>query len=244
MTKPGHHIGDLRKDPARRQGGPVDQDDRQAQNARGFQFGGGACATGVLGDDMADAMFAQQGKIAGQIKGATGDDGGGIGQGQGAFGRINQAQQVMVLWLGGKGRKRLFADGQKHPRRAVGQGGDRGRDVGNVGPAVTGLSLPRRALQHRQRHIRLGAGRNGIAAHLRGERVGGVNDMADAFRLEIGHQPRHPAKAADPDRQRLRHRRGGTACIGIDRFHPRAGKGAGQQAGLGGAAQKKDACHG
>lgn len=58
---------------------------------------------------------------------------------------------------------------------------------------------------------------------------------------QVSRQTLGPAEAADPDRQRLRDGRGGPAGIGKHGLGPGAGQQAGKRAGLGGAAQKKDA---
>ncbi len=244
MMKPVHHVFDRAEHAPRRQSGTVNQDDGQAKGAGRGQLGHGPCAARVLGDDMGDPVIPQQGKVVGKVKGAARNDSLGIGQRKRAFGRIDKAQQIVVPGLCGKGAKGLLADGQKNPRRRIGQRRDGGFGILHVGPLIAGLRGPWRAFKGRKRQGQFRAGGDGIHAHPGGEGVGRINDMGDALICQVGHQPRHAAKAADPLGQGLRHGRGRAPGVRKDRICPGICQGAGKQACLGRAAQKKDAWHG
>ncbi len=60
-----------------------------------------------------------------------------------------------------------------------------------------------------------------IAAHLRRERMRGIDHSANPFGAQIVHQARHTAKAADPQGQGLRHRSLGAPGIREHRLGPR-----------------------
>ena len=129
--------------------GPVDQDHRQVQRTRGIKLGARTRAAGVLGDDMADAVRLQQGKITSQGEGAARYDRLGIGQRQ-LFGHIDQAKKVVVLGLGGEGCKLLASDGEEDAGRSLRQGPHGSGKVWDVLPAVTGAGVPGLALQRDQ----------------------------------------------------------------------------------------------
>lgn len=244
MSEKRHDLFDAARGEARRQHRTVDQDDRQAQRARRVELRPRACAAGVLGDDEVDAVAGQKFPVGSLGEGAARDDGRGIGQGQGDIGRIDEPEQIMVLRLDGEGAQALPADGKEDPRRCDRKGLDGRVHVGHMAPGVAEAGDPRRALEGGKRDAGRPAGGNRVPAHLRCERMGRVDHMGDPFGAQIAHQPLHAAEAADPGRQRLRPRRIGAPGIGKDRVGPRGGKGAGKPAGLGRAAEKKDARHG
>lgn len=242
--EPVHHLVDAPRNRAGRDAGPVDHDDRQAKNPGSNDLGARAVATGVLGDDMGDGMAAHQRQIVLQREGAARDDGMGIGQRQGRGRRIDKAQQVTVLRLTREVVQMHPADGQEHPGRAIGQGAGGGGNVGGMGPAIPGLRLPWLAFQRDERYSRHRRRRDGIGAHPRGEGMGCVDQMRDAFVPQVAHQPLDAAETADAGGQRLRARRLGAASIGQRGVDTGGGKRAGKAGGVGGAAQEKDARHG
>ena len=102
----------------------------------------------------------------------------------------------MVLGCAGEIGQILAADGQKDPCSLGGQGGRHGWDVVEKSPVIARDRRPGRAFQRDQRQAQIGAGRCGIAAHLRGKGVGGVDHMRDLTGLQIGREPFRPAKTA------------------------------------------------
>lgn len=226
-----------------RQPRPVDHQDRQAEGSGSGDLGNRALATGVLGDDQPGLVLAQKRGIAGHIERPARHDHLGLRQGQRTGRRIDKAQKVVMLRLGGEGVQMLPPDGKEHAARRAGKGRNGGGNVGYMVPMVTFARHPRGAFQREKRCFGRGAGGNGIAAHLGRERVGGVDHMGDFFGLEIGAKALHAAKAADPHRDRLVQGCVRPACVGIDAGQARLGDGARQKARLGGAAEKKDACH-
>ncbi len=228
---------------AGRQGGAVDQDDGQAQGAGGDQFRFRAAAACVLGDDMGDGVVAQKGRVAGGGEGAFGDKGGAQGQGKRGLGRIDEAQQVVVLRFGGERLKRLLADGEEDACRCVGQGGDGGFGILHMRPAVAFARRPGVAFVGEKRGARFGAGGEGVPAHLCGEGVGGVDHMGDRLGADIGGEALGPAKAADAGGQGLCHGCYRAAGVGKDGIYAKGRQMRGKVAGFGRAAEQKDACH-
>lgn len=240
MTKPVHHALNRRTDRTRRDCRPVDHHDGQAQQMGRVNFCPRPTSTRILGHDPFHAMFAHQFNITFQPEGSAINDNFGLGQWQRPLGWIDQSQQIVVLRGQGKLGQMLSSDGQKNPGRRLGQGGGGGGDVGHAGP----VALPRRPFQRHKRNPGQGCRLNRIAAHPGGKGVGGINDMADGFGAQIVGQPCHPAKPANPLGQGLRHGCRRATGIGKHRIDPSRSQCAGQQTGLGRAAQKQDACHG
>lgn len=243
-VQPAHHRLFAGQDQPVRHWRPVDQNDRNPQGSSRFQLGRRTGAARILGNDTADAVVAQQGKVVGRGKGPAGDDDGGIGQRQRPFRRVDEPQKIVVLRLRRKGGERLLADGQKDPTRRLRQGCDGRRNVGNGMPVIARARFPWRAFIGAERPAGRGRGGHGVAAHPRRERVRGVDDMGDRLFLKEACQPLGPAEAANARRQGLRDRLPGAARIGKDRVDARVGKAPGEAGRLGRSTQKKDAWHG
>lgn len=224
-------------DPTLRQGWAVDQHDRQAKRTGGDQLCLRPGAAGVLGNDPGDTMAAQKGCIPRHVEGATGDLDHGARQGKRPPRRIDEAQKVVMLRLVRESRQMLPPDGEEDPLRRAGKLRGGGGKIGNMGPAVTLPGLPGRAFERQKRRSRCGAGGDGIAAHLRGKRVGRVDHPADPLRPQPVRQPLRPAEAADADRQGLGARALHPPGIGEDAGQPRFCHGDGEARGLGRAAK-------
>ena len=242
MRQPRHHLDYLRHHMPRGQGGAVNQNDRNLQRAGCLQLGGSTCASGIFGNDMTDFVPDHQGFVSLHLKRPARQNDGAIRQRAGIRG-IDQTQQIVVRF-GCKTAEVLFADGEKHVRWGIGQSLNRRVDIGNIDPLIALARNPSRALQGDQGHIGQAAGLNRVSAHLRCERMRRVDDRADAFRPQVIVQSCDTAKATNPDRQGLAHRMIGAPGIREHRIRTRSGQGTGQQAGLGCAAQQKNACHG
>lgn len=229
---------------ARWQHGAVDQDDRQVERAGGEQLGLRAGAAGIFAEDKLDAMRLHQGAVAFHVEGATIDDQAVIGQHGRRGGRIDEAQQIMMLGLRGKGIDMHPAQREHDAAWRPSQGSDGPGNVRHMGPAVARLRAPCRASQRDQRHGGDARGLHRVGAHLRGEGVRGVDQMGDAMVAQMAGQPLHPAKAADPHRHRLRAGMVGAPGIAERRGHIRVGQQTGERAGLARAAQQQDVGHG
>lgn len=223
---------------------PLHHHNRQAQQARGVQLGLGAGSAGILGDNDIHLVVAHQRGVCVHVKRATRDDDGVLRQGRWAGRRIDQPQDVMVLRLGCKFCKVHAAQCQHDGLRRPLQCRRRGADVGYRMPAVAGDRMPGRTGQRQQGYTRLGSGGDGIAAHLSGKRMGGIDQVGDGMRVQIPHQPRHAAKAADAHGDGLRSGLRHTPRIRQNRMFTPFGQGMGQRAGFKGASEDKDVAHG
>ena len=146
-----------------------------------------------------------------------------------------------------KWRQMLAANSQKHPGRLGGQGLHRGGYIGHVLPHITALGLPRGPLQRQQGHAGLRAGCDGIGAHARRKRMGGVDDAGHAFVLQMAYEAGHTTEAADAHGNRLRS--GLRHAPGIRQHGALAvfvafGQRQRQRAGFGRAAQDQDIAYG
>ncbi len=243
MSEPIHHFGDRGQGQPGGQGGAADHHHRQSKLARGIDLGARALTAGILGDDDVNMVLAEQRDITFDPERSAINHNFSFRQAQSCCRRIDQAQEVVVLRRAGEGAQGLTTDSQEYSLRLRRQGQRCRCFVGNDGPAVARFRAPRRAFERCQWHANRGAGFDGVAAHLGGKGVSGVDHLGDHFGAQIGHKTLHPAKAAGPPGQGLRRRFSGATGIRIDGIHSRSGQCLRHQVGLGGAAQQKDACH-
>lgn len=243
MREPGQNLCHSAQNGAFRHLGSVDHDDRQAKVACGSQLGRGPGPTGILGHDMGDPMLTHQRRICIDVKRPAGNFDGGIGQRQRGLGRIDEAQQIVMLGLARKRGEVLFANRQKHPCAVLRQRLHSLFNTAHVNPDIPRPRLPGRPFKGAERHPSRPAGQHGMGAHLRGKRMGGIDHMSDLFGRKIALQTINAAKAADPHRQGLPHWLGRASRIGKDRILSALCQDTGQLRRLSCAAQKKDACH-
>lgn len=244
MSEKHHNIRHVPDNAAGRRARPVDQDHRDPELARGIELCPRAAAARVLGDDMGDAVILQQRAIASFGERAARDHCNNIGQRQRTFGRVDQAQEVMVLRLRGETREVLLADGKEYAGRDLGQGGDGGLKIRNMGPVISVACLPRRAFIGAKRRAGFCASRDSVPAHLGREGMRRVDDVGYALGPQVVGKPLGAAEAADAGRQRLRDRRLCASSVGKNRVDAAFREMAGKVGGLGCSAQKKDAGHG
>ena len=241
MTQPAQHSFTVGRDLCFRQGGAVYHYNGQTQRPRGLQLGCGSGPAGVFGNDKVDAVFAHQGNVARHIKRATRDNHTVTGQGNRLGRRVHQPENIVVLGLTGELVNMHPANRKKDAGGIAGQCIANALDIRNMQPVVPALCLPRGTLQQDQRQASGGAGLMGIAAHLCGKGMGGVDHMRDARLSQIVNQPRRTAKAPNPRFNRLCDRRISAACVRKNSLYIGGIEGVGQCAGLGRATQKKDA---
>lgn len=181
----------------------VDHDHRQAKVAGGDDLGHCTVAPGILGNHNFDLVVLHQRGIALDGKGPPVDGDGAVWEGQSPPGRIDQAQDILMLWGSSEPGQMHPAHRQQHARRRSVQCLNRACHVGHMGPEVAVLSQPRSASQGDERHIDFGAGGDGVEAHLSGKGMGGVDHMSNGLCLQIAGQARRAAKSANAQRQWL-----------------------------------------
>ena len=220
MMKPRYHLIDALRALPIGQFGSRDHDHGEAKLARGIDLGACAGATGIARHDPFDGPQTHQFELTFQRERPTRDDDFGAWQRRGTIRRIDKAQQKGVLRLCRKGRNVLPADREKDARGLIGQGRDRGVDIGDLDPGVAGHAVPGRAFQRDQRNARRCARHHRMSAHLGGKGMRRVDHMRDLLCLEKVGQSVSAAKAADPGRQLMWERNLCPSRIGIDRIDP------------------------
>ena len=243
MTEPAHDFVHVPRNVSFGQMRPLDQDNRHTQLARGCELCARSIAARVFGNDMGDAMRAQQGQVAFDCERATRQQSLNLQQWQCSFRGIDEAQQVEVLRPGGEGCESLFANREEDPGGSLRQSRNGGLYIAHVSPVIAGFCDPRQAFIGDKRRSGLGARKDGMAAHLRRKGMRGVDDVRDLLSVEGADEPVDPAEATHARRQWLfnGHRR--ASRIGENRGHCCFGQGQCYPGRLGRAAEKKDACH-
>ncbi len=240
LFKPFKYAVDRRHGLAIRQLGSVDHHNRQTQRAGSMQFGLGAGATCILADHPVNGMLSKKRGVSIDRERATGHDHRMMWQGGRCFGRIYEAQDIMMLGLGGECLHVQAAKGQHNPFSRAIQRRHGGVHIGDVVPGIARLRSPRGSGQRQQRNRFRPTGMKGVPAHLRGKRVCGVNDMADVMLRNVAGQPVDTSKAADPVWDRLSARGIDTTRIAERGLNAPNRKGARQGAGFGCAAKNKE----
>lgn len=244
MTQPGKHIlGIINLGPVGN-GGTVNHQDRQAQIARRDQLGIGAAAARILANHQIDGVGLQQCAVSSGSERTAIHDQRVMGQARRLFRHIHEAQQIVVLWLGGEGFHMHSSQRQHDAAGRACQRGDRAIDIGNAGPAVTGDRFPRPAGQGDMGHTRQTGRLHRVCAHRRGEGVGGIDQMSHAMVAQIIGQPRNSAEPANPHRNRLSTGVCGPSGIAERRRNAALREQSGKRAGLGCAAKQEDIGHG
>lgn len=227
-----------------RQYGPLDQDHGASQLPRGIQFGPPAAAAGVLRDEQGDRVLLHQRQVPFERKGAAIDHNNTLLRRETHPG-IDHPQQPPVLPARlQKGGDLLPPDRQKDPLRCFGQCRNCRGNVGHRVPTIARLWLPRGTLQRNEWNSGGSARGNGVAAHLSGKRVGGIDHVGDALFPQVSDQSLHSPKTTDPGGERLGDRLGCTTGIGKDCRHASRCQRTREQARLYGTAQQQDSQHG
>ncbi len=200
--KPGEDFRRVGDGVSGRQGGAVDQPDRQAQLPRRVKFGARSAAAGVFGDDQIAPVAAQQREVGGEVKGAARDFQRHLRQRQ-IPRRIDEAQKIIMLRLAGEIREMQAADGEEDPARRSAKPRHRSGEVWQAGPVIARAGCPGRAHQAQEWDPGQRRCRMGVPAHLRGKRMGRVDQMGDPMRPDPVGKAFAAAKASGSDRHRL-----------------------------------------
>ena len=240
MTQPALHVINAMRFGARRDCGSVDHNDRNAQLTCGNDLGLGTFATGIFGHDKIDPVFFHQRPVAFERKGPAIHDDRRFRKAQSFAGRVNQTQDVGMLRVHGKVGQMHTPDSQQHTFSRTFQRVDRSGNVRDVGPLIAGLGLPRRTGVGQKRNARFCAGRDGIAAHLRGKGMRRVDHMGDRIVAQIAGQPFGPAKATNAQRHALRCGPRNASGHGNSAMHSGVCQNGAQAAALGGAAKDQE----
>ena len=201
--EPSHGVSGCRYRWAGRDEGPLDHHDRQAERAGGFDFGDRCVAAGILGQDNLDAVLAKQAEVVLRREGAARLDEDDVWQIERAFGQVDQADDVDVLRRGLKLGEGETADAAEDFSLRRANRLDGGGHIGREGPIVAGLRLPGGPFDGEQRRAGCRSRFDGVAAHLRGERMRGIHERIDTFVLQIADEAFDTAEAAVSGSDRL-----------------------------------------
>ena len=244
MTKPVHHSMHTRRNLPCRQSGAVDHDDRQPQHTGRMDFGHGPETPAVFCNNSVYLVRPEHVKILRSLKWAARNNRGNMRQRQRSLRRVDQTQQIMVLWLRGELGQMLAPYCQKDPHSLSRQRTRRAFDIWHRSPPIPDIGLPCRSLQRNQRHASLRSGLHSVGTHLGSERVRRIDQMADTLRPQIFCQPSYSAKSSRSCWQRLDLWMCHPASIRQNSGQPGQIHSLGKRAGLGRSAQNKDIRHG
>ncbi|TQM94850.1 hypothetical protein BD293_3540 [Roseinatronobacter monicus] len=241
---PVQHCCDVMRFAAVGQGGAVDHQHRQTKRARGDKLRLRPTAARILGHNQINTVGAHQRLIRSGIERAAIQNDMVIGQGRWHLWRVHKAQNIVMLGLCRETRQMHPAQGQQNTPRGASKCRDRRRNIGHAVPVIAGDRGPRGARQGQKRHPGDLRGLHGMCTHLRGERMGGVNQMGDVMGAQIGDQPLHPAKTTHPHRNGLWLGPLHPPCIAECGAKPRPCKFGDKARGLNRATKDKDIVHG
>ena len=244
MTDPLDHFADIMELSPVRQSGPVDHQHRQAQCACRFDLGDRAAPPCILRHDQINAMRFHQRPVPRQYEGTAIHHQPMTGQCGRRVGRVDEAQQIMMLRSRGECVDMHAPDSQHDaPRRSV-ERRDSARNIGNAKPAIARFLIPFGPGQRDQRHTDIFCGGHRIRAHPGSKGMGCIDQMGDVRLLQIARQSRHAAESADPRRHGLVRRSGGAPGITERRSDSALRTGPGERACLGRSAKDQEMSHG
>ena len=220
MTEPAQHFANRLDRFPRGNQRTAHHHDSQPQFARGFDLGESAIAAGVAGDHDVDAVIGEHRAIARKVERSARHDQFRL-QRQGRARRIDQPDQIEVLGVAREWRELHPADAEKHPPGRNAQGLRRRGEIIDLDPAVAGHALPGQPLQRQQRYAGDRTGRDRMPAHLRRERMGGVDHARNLLVAEIVCQPIDATKTAETPGDRRRRWAFGAAGIRQHGIEPR-----------------------
>ena len=203
LGEPNHGVFSRGDRWAGRDEGAPDHHDRQAERAGGFDLGDRCIAAGILGQDNLDAVLAKQAEVVLRREGAARLDEDDVWQIERAFGQVDQADDVDVLRRGLKLGEGETADAAEDFSLRRANRLDGGGHIGREGPIVAGLRLPGGPFDSEQRRAGCRSRFDGVAAHLRGERMRGIHERIDTFVLQIADEAFDTAEAAVSGSDRL-----------------------------------------
>lgn len=239
MSQPIQHRVHRANLVSRRQNRTVDHQNRQAKLARRQYLGLCPATTGIFGHHQFDIMVLQQSGIPSNSKRPARDYDTVMRQWRRHIGRIDQPQQILMLWTGAELSQMHAPNSQHNPLCRPRKRRDSRGNIADILPIISCFLAPRRARQSQQPGRSSSTGHHRIFTHLGRKRMRSVNHMGDFVIPEILRQTANAPKAADPTRDRLLFQTLHTAGIRQGRRHTLFGNRTGQRTGLEGAPQNK-----
>lgn len=244
MTEPCQHIFGMIDLCPVWNGGTVYHQHQKTELSCGKQLRLRAVPPGVFAHHKVDGMVLHQLVVSCDREGAATHDQPVTGQGWRVFRGVHEAQQIIVLRLGGE---RFHMHPSQCQHDAAGwpvQRGNGAVNVLNAGPAILGCRFPGGTGQRNMGDARQPGRFDGMTAHRRGKGMRRVNQMSHALAAQIVSQPGNAAKAADTYRHWLGARGFCTASITERRRNALSREQPGERTGLRRSAQQEDVWHG
>ena len=178
-------------------GRPAQDDDFDSKRARRFDLGVGRAPAAVLGHQRFDSLVAHKRCFVGERERTAREDELAVGQGVDLRRPVDRAHDVAMLRRSREGGELQPALRQKDCPWLLPESVDGLLDCRDLDPAIAGLACPGRAGEDDERRIGRSAGRKRVGGHARSERMGRVDDGADALAGEKRRQAFGAAEAAD-----------------------------------------------
>ena len=220
--------------------GPIDHEYRQAEFPGGIDLGAGAVAAGISGYQKIDPVRFQKVALSRFCKWPSINDDIMMWQRGALLWDVDESQEIVMLRRDLEDRDFRSPNGKEN---ALGRSAKRSGGLDRVrhsSPAISGTGRPRRSCKRDQGHASGCTGRDRVPAHLRGERVGGVDQVRNGMVLEIVHQASRAAKSAGSSGQWLCYGIRHAARVGERGTQPQGGDVRRKGARLGGAAQDQE----
>lgn len=178
-------------------GRPAHDDDFDSKRARRFDLGVGRAPAAVLGHQRFDSLIAHKRCFVGERERTARENQFAVGEGAKLCRPVYRTHDVAMLRRSREGGELQPALSQKDcpwllPKSVHGR-----IDCRDLDPAVAGLACPRRPAEDDERRVGRSAGCKRVGGHARSERMGRVDDGADALSGEKRRQAFDAAKAAD-----------------------------------------------
>ena len=187
---PGHDGVEIMERFGFGRGRPAQDDDFDSKRARRFDLGVGRAPAAVLGHQRFDSLIAHKRCFVGKRERTAREDEPAVGQGADLHGPVYRAHDVAMLRSSREGGELQLALRQKDCPWLLPKSVDGRIDCRDLDPAVAGLACPRRPAEDDKRRIGRSAGRKRVRGHARSERMGRVDDGADALSGEKRRQSR------------------------------------------------------
>ena len=224
MTKPVQNLVDALNFKACRHRWTIDHDDGQPEVPRRGDLCHRTGSARILGHNQIDSVIQHQRQVVLDRERTAINDDFVAREGQGLFRRIDKPQEVSVLRVRREFHQMHAPDSQKDVLRWPVKRDNGSGDVRYACPVIARTGGPGRAAKRDQRNTGLFTRRDGVSAHLYGERVCRIDDVGGACLSQVARQSLDPAKATDPHWKGLPDRTVDAACKRQGAVDPLFGK--------------------
>ena len=201
-SDPGHDSVEILKRLGFGRGRPAHNDDFDPKRTRRLDLGVSRAAAAVLGHQRLDPLVAHKGGFVGERKRSALKDQLAIRQGVDLRGPVDRPNNVPMLRGSREGGELQPALGEKDCSCGIPENLDGLLDCRDLDPAIAGLACPGWASEGEKRCVRCSTSCERVRGHLRGERMGGVDDRGNALTDEKRRQTFDAAETSEALRNR------------------------------------------